>query len=279
MKKIFLFYFLSLIGFRNIQAQSCLPDLTFTGPYTVTYTKSATWIKSSGITTIPTGANVTWDGNPLAGVNGYVELNPGFETQPGSEFLGIVQAICVENPLPVTLLYFNAKPVGVEVQLNWVTTIETNSAGYDIERSENSKEFTNIGFVQSAATDGTINEKLNYKFSDNAPSGGWGAGLYFYRLKQLDLDGKFSYSAIKSVKMESENFVNVYPNPTSDYIMLDVQDWAKIKNAALFNATGKLLMNVLHQKRIDVQNLPAGIYFMNIEDDKGKITVKKILKN
>lgn len=93
MKKIYLFYFLLLLGFNEIQAQApCLSDIVISGPYATTYTNSYTWIKSSGLTTIPTGANVTLDANPVT--NGYVLLDSGFETQPNSIFLAVVVTPC-----------------------------------------------------------------------------------------------------------------------------------------------------------------------------------------
>lgn len=91
MKKIFTLLILMLYGFNSSWAQ-CPTSVTISGPYANTYTGSHTWIASSGLTTIPTGANVTLDANPVT--NGYVLLDTGFETQPNSIFLAVVVTPC-----------------------------------------------------------------------------------------------------------------------------------------------------------------------------------------
>lgn len=91
MKKIFTLLILMLYGFNSSWAQ-CPTTVTISGPYATTYTGSHTWIASSGLTTIPTGANVTLDANPVT--NGYVLLDTGFETQPNSIFLAVVVTPC-----------------------------------------------------------------------------------------------------------------------------------------------------------------------------------------
>jgi hypothetical protein len=90
MKKLFLIPILMLLWY-NSSAQ-CPATVTITGAYTTAYTGSNSWIASSGVTTIPTGANVTLDANPTT--NGYVLLDAGFETQTNSTFLAIVQTPC-----------------------------------------------------------------------------------------------------------------------------------------------------------------------------------------
>ena len=93
MKKILIFLVLVLISCNFLWSQ-CLPTVTISGVHISTYTGSNSWIATSGITTIPSGATVTLDGNPAT--NGYVLLNPGFETQANSTFLAVVQTPC--NP-------------------------------------------------------------------------------------------------------------------------------------------------------------------------------------
>lgn len=90
MKNIFYILMLMLIWF-NSWAQ-CPATVTITGTYSTIYTGSNSWIASSGTTTIPTGADVTLDANPLN--NGYVLLDTGFETFPNSTFLAVVLTPC-----------------------------------------------------------------------------------------------------------------------------------------------------------------------------------------
>ena len=76
----------------NSSFSQCAASVTISGVYTTLYTGSNTWIASSGTTTIPSGADVTLDANPVT--NGYVLLNPGFETQTNANFLAIVVTPC-----------------------------------------------------------------------------------------------------------------------------------------------------------------------------------------
>lgn len=91
MKKTLIIILLVLYGYNSAWSQ-CQSTVTISGVYSVASTGSNTWIATSGVTTIPTGANVTLDANPAT--NGYVLLDAGFETQPNATFLAIVQTPC-----------------------------------------------------------------------------------------------------------------------------------------------------------------------------------------
>lgn len=179
------------------------------------------------------------------------------------------------TPLPVKLISFYAKAQDNQVQLTWQTSSETNSDGFDIERSENGKDFEKIGFVKTESQNGNSNEKLGYSFTDETPI----EGNNFYRLKQIDLDGKFVYSQIKSVKIEGQNSLKIYPNPASDFIYIKTFG-QKIKSVELLDAKGSSIYKSNNtENKIDINNKTAGIYFLNIEKVDGKLVVKKVLKN
>lgn len=91
MKKIFLIPVLLLMWTIASKAQ-CPATVTISGTYAIAYTGSNSWIATSGTTTIPTGADVTLDANPMH--NGYVLMDAGFETQPNATFLALVQTDC-----------------------------------------------------------------------------------------------------------------------------------------------------------------------------------------
>lgn len=126
MKKMYLFYFLLLLGFNEIQAQAaCLSDIVISGSYATTYTNSYTWIKTLGLTTIPTGSDVSLDANPAT--NGYVLLDVGFETQPNSIFLAVVITPCVslgidQNDLATNLDIF-PNPTSANLNVKAVDSI------------------------------------------------------------------------------------------------------------------------------------------------------------
>ena len=112
------------------------------------------------------------------------------------------------NPdLPVELTSFNAKVVGDKVSLSWITATEKNNAGFEIQRSIDNKQFVSIGFIKG---NGTTTERQSYSFTDNNT----GNKLY-YRLKQVDFDGSFTYSNVLEVSAAPQNFelFQNYPNP------------------------------------------------------------------
>lgn len=91
MKKIYVIPIFILFWYNSSWSQ-CPATVTISGVYATLYTGSNSWIASSGLTTIPTGADVTLDANPAA--DGYVLLDTGFETQPNATFLAIVVTPC-----------------------------------------------------------------------------------------------------------------------------------------------------------------------------------------
>ena len=112
------------------------------------------------------------------------------------------------NPLPVTLIDFAARTEGpAAVRLTWATATELNNAGFTVERSLDARAFTTVGTVAGA---GTSTVRHDYALLDaTLPSG---ATLLYYRLRQTDLSGDFSYSSVRSVALapQAAGFV-VYP--------------------------------------------------------------------
>ncbi|MGQ0827453.1 MAG: T9SS type A sorting domain-containing protein [Bacteroidota bacterium] len=114
------------------------------------------------------------------------------------------------NPLPVKLLSFTATPHNSSVELNWTTVTEINNDFFTVERSSDGADFENIGIVDGAGNNTSV---LDYSLTDDNPY----KGSSYYRLKQTDFDGKYTYSDIVAVKFDNtNNFIfNVYPNPAN----------------------------------------------------------------
>ncbi|MEO1653752.1 MAG: LamG-like jellyroll fold domain-containing protein, partial [Bacteroidota bacterium] len=120
----------------------------------------------------------------------------------------------VFDPLPISLLSF----IGVrenddEVRLIWETASELNNKGFEIEKSLDARNFSSIGYVDGA---GTSSGLRTYDFLDNDAR-----SSVYYRLKQVDFDGEFTYSPIVFVEGTVQDFFNIYPNPVQDFIELD----------------------------------------------------------
>ncbi len=189
--------------------------------------------------------------------------------------MGAYETLVIDTTLPINLISFTAQPQENQVLLTWQTSSESNSVGFEIERSENAREFTTIGFVKSEANNGNSNEKLGYQFLDETPM----KDNNFYRLKQLDLNGKFEYSTIKLIKIKGDQAINIYPNPTNGLINIETFG-QRINSLELFNAKGsKVYYLNKFNDNIDISNQPKGIYFLKIKNIDNKIILKKIVKN
>lgn len=111
--------------------------------------------------------------------------------------------------LPVELVSFEAKAIDVKSnQLDWQTASEFNNLGFEIERSDDGLNWDFVDFVKGQ---GTTNQSQSYSFTDRESF----LGLNYYRLKQIDIDGKFEYSKILTVFMEAPTkaILQVFPNP------------------------------------------------------------------
>jgi hypothetical protein len=111
-----------------------------------------------------------------------------------------VTAMQAGGVLPVTLVSFFAKKENQAALLQWTTSYETNSAFFEIQRSENGKDWHALGQV---AAGGESKALLQYAFTDSNPiSGGSSKGENLYRLKMVDTDERFAYSMIRSLRFD-----------------------------------------------------------------------------
>lgn len=185
-------------------------------------------------------------------------------------------------PLPVELSYFEVSPMKNEiVKLNWQTQSEESSDYFEIQRSQNESEFESIGRIFSAGNSTEINE---YEFEDKFPILN---KVSYYRLKQVDLDGKFAFSNVKSVKMERDGTLNIFPNPIKDYQVLNISypnNNNLEKRVHIVNSMGALVFeSILINKNeedsynFDLPKLPVGIYFVSVFENQNLVEVKKLL--
>jgi hypothetical protein len=173
--------------------------------------------------------------------------------------------------LPVTLVGFNAYRLNkLKVQLQWQTQTEQNNKGFEIERRlETETTFTSMGFVASKAADGNSSIKLNYNLTD---ANGYG-GISYYRLKQLDRDGRSFHSLIKAVKGLGETSVSVllWPNPARGQFSIRVDGVTGPKNAFITGLSGHTLrtLRLQNNQQVNVHGLPAGTYVLTVMDAFG----------
>ena len=112
--------------------------------------------------------------------------------------------------LPIVLLYFEALPIASSVDLNWATAMEKDFEKFIVERSSTGLNFESIGEVPGQGKN-IFNVETEYQFSDAYPL----TGFNYYRLKALDLDGKFDYSSVRVVRVDGPRSITVLPNPST----------------------------------------------------------------
>jgi Secretion system C-terminal sorting domain len=175
--------------------------------------------------------------------------------------------------LPVQLLSFDGEYVADQIALSWKTTNEVDFQHFEVEHRINETPFKQIGIVKNSNKD----KGGKYQFFHNYPS----KGVNYYRLKQVDNNGSFTYSQIISVSSLSKCPFTVYPNPSSDKIYFN-SSCTDIKNLKIYNINGQIVysgMNINDSGNIDVSKLPKGIYFVEADTQLSGGQFTKFIKN
>jgi len=171
----------------------------------------------------------------------------------------------IASPLPVELLYFDAKPEGEDVRLEWATATELDNALFTVYRSADGRDFSPLFSVPGA---GTSLQVLEYMAYDRAPL----VGLNYYRLRQTDLDGTWTESDVVVVHFDALDGTPVlYPNPATDLVHLVGLPTTGAELRVL-DITGRVISTSLvpaDQDRVSlpVAPLPAGTYRVLVTTD------------
>ena len=181
-------------------------------------------------------------------------------------------SIMVDTPLPVSGVQdFEVTRKGTAALLSWSTVAEIQNKGFRAERSADGNNWHSIGLKNSLAEGGNSTQKLNYNLVDpNAPT-----QTSFYRIVQIDLNGKESVvSGVKILKGNAEGF-SVYPNPAADHITL--------VNASgivyIYDVSGRVVLTKAVQPgvknlNLNIQGLAKGIYFVKSGEQRIKLIKK-----
>lgn len=178
------------------------------------------------------------------------------------------------SALPIELSYFTAEKSGIKVSLVWKTSSEHNNAGFGIERSANgTTDWKEIGFINGA---GNSSKEMTYTYKDLTPS----AGINFYRLKQIDLDGTPKYSYIRSVKYDGNvRALLIYPSVTRNKITLELGDNSLLNTSVLvLDNQGRVVKKeIVTQMKQDiyVNSLQNGMYFIKTQNGATEKFIKQ----
>lgn len=254
------------------------PQLKFTDGVFVTQTTgwqqiSGNYLATGGEEFITIGCFEPWT------TTGTLDVNP-----PGNDrCYYYVDDVSVERivGLPVELVSFTTSRTDTRnVEVQWKTASENNSCFFELERSTDGEYYQNIHTAEAA---GNSSSEIIYQFVDK----GCPPGVVYYRLKQVDCDGQYSYSNVRTVQKESAfDEVHIYPNPVVDILKISFNH--PVKNPvelSLYDVSGKMChfqkVEAVDQTEISssIQSLPQGVYTLTIIGESIEPVVRKIIKS
>ncbi len=191
--------------------------------------------------------------------------------------------IISNGTLPVELVYFKASILTINnVLLTWETATETNNNFFSIEHSTDAVNFEVIEQIKGA---NNSNRSLSYEYSHNAPT----LGTNYYRLKQTDYDGKYSYSNICFVKIDAiiKLSVKVYPNPALNKVFTISITSAELSNTLvtlldysgneLYTKTNLQSVNGIIESNELKTELPSGVYIIRVSNTDAVVNQKLVI--
>ena len=217
-------------------------------------TISTKTINTTGAGVSAGGITLEWSVGEMVAIQTFISPN-NILTQ------GLLQPpVSANAPLPVTLLFFTAKRANQEALLSWATSREINNHHFDVERSPNGIDFQVLKQVAGA---GNSAVPKTYSLTDPAPY----LNTY-YRLKQVDVDGKFSYSRIVPIQFTETFKYRLYPNPTKGTLYLAHNGSNKVLAVCISDMNGKIVLEKhiypTNTISIDVNHLANGSYFIKV---------------
>jgi hypothetical protein len=184
----------------------------------------------------------------------------------GPQYVGPKSA----QTLPVSFVKFTADKTAQKVLLRWQVANEVNVARYEVEQSVDGVKYQKIGTVSAGAANSI------YELTDLNPSL---VKSNLYRIKQIDKDGKFSYTDIRMVKFGATNIITVTPNPAVGFIKIfSTQSPLQI---SLFDQGGKKVMSQMLMNgsgQFNISSLAKGVYTVVAISDGVRVETKKIVK-
>ena len=170
-------------------------------------------------------------------------------------------------PLPVTLVAFNVRAAGNTAELQWRTSSETDNKGFFIERSTDAARWSEIGFIDGNATTA---QHHDYVFYDENPVN----GMNYYRLRQIDFDGKTEHSRIAGLRFDkSGDEITVWVDANRK---ARVRTDDTVEVVTIFDLSGRLL-TASDQMSVDLSKVPAGILLVRVQTNRRTVTKKVIL--
>ena len=176
--------------------------------------------------------------------------------------------------LPVELTRFDGKAEPEGNVLSWSTATESGNMGFEVEMSADGIHFEKAGFVEGH---GNTTELHQYDFLHKGAS----AGVTYYRLKQLDTDGEYTYSEIIAISRVAgaNNAVTIYPNPVGNTLFIENGEGT----VTIFNALGQpvgewIISDTAERYSIDITGLTSGVYTLQLRGSDGAYVSRQLVK-
>jgi subtilisin-like proprotein convertase family protein len=213
-------------------------------------------------------------GKPGAGT-WTLQVNDRFNDDGGSINSWTLRLCFASGTLPVNYRSFTANASNNHIALNWITANELNNKGYYLQRSVDGINYTNITFVAGKGNSGTDNSYFYYDFSAQTNV------LYYYRLQQVDQDGRISYSSTaQAIISKKDGGIKIYPNPATTTLQLIGNSTYKNASVQILNSKGQLMQSstlINTNTTLNIETLPTGIYLLKISKD-GVTETQKFIK-
>lgn len=180
--------------------------------------------------------------------------------------------LTVDAATPVTLSYFNGNFRDDNVLLEWATESEDNNSHFEIEKSTDGRNWVLHEIVEGS---GSTLARKTYSLIDSKPL----MGMNYYRLKQVDFDGKFEYSPIVNVEVK-ETAISIYPNPVVDRLTVNLGSELS-GDLLVFDVRGQVVDQLVVEKQelleVDFSEWMKGVYFVQFTNRDGQLIVGELI--
>jgi sugar lactone lactonase YvrE len=188
-----------------------------------------------------------------------------------------IRKVTPSTGLPIDLITFHATVDDLDqsVNLTWQTTSENNSDYFILERGIDGFTFQSIDRIAAAVTSDAL---IDYYFTDKTPID----GLAYYRLKEIDADGKISLSSIVTAKRNDVPTFLIYPNPVQNDLHISSSSTETNKTTlSIIDVMGRILYqkeSIAKSQTIPMEQFGQGIYFLKIDTENKNVITQKIIK-
>lgn len=193
--------------------------------------------------------------------------------------VNFITATSSGSVLPVTLVDFVATQRENDVVLTWSTSFEANSNFFEIQHSTDGKNWRALGEVKS---NGDSKIERTYSYVHQRPL----AAEHYYRLRMVDNDGSYAFSRIRNIRVGNNLAIAFHPNPVTDWLTIEMPNMQSLDNVKIISKSGRVVYEAnksqfqqLPDSAINLKQLTAGIYVIQVREQDGTVHSSKLIKN